>query len=104
MKKKDEAVQHVKCYLQNLKTHSKLPKAIKIDHGKEFLNDQMKSWLDENGLDIQVTAPYSPSQNGIAERMNRTLVELGRAMLKGQDLPEFLSMGLCDCTCIIFTQ
>ena len=50
----------------------------------------MKSWLDENGLDIQAMAPYSPSQNGIAECMNRMLVELGRTMLKGQDLPEFL--------------
>ena len=37
-----------------------------------------------------MTAPYSPSQNGIAERMNRTLVELSRAMLRAQDLPEFL--------------
>ena len=90
LKKKTEAVEHVKYYMQNLKTHSKPPKAIKIDRGKEFLNDQLKTWLDENGLDIQATAPYSPSQNGIAERMNRTLVELGQAMLKGQDLPEFL--------------
>ena len=90
LKKKTEAVEHVKYYMQNLKTHSKPPKTIKIDRGKEFLNEQLKTWLDENGLDIQATAPYSPSQNGIAERMNRTLVELGRAMLKGQDLPEFL--------------
>ena len=50
----------------------------------------MKTWFTENGLDIQTTAPYSPSQNGIAERMNRTLVELGRAMIKGQNLPEFI--------------
>lgn len=34
--------------------------------------------------------PYSPSQNGVAEQMNRTLVELGHAMIKGQNLPEFL--------------
>ena len=34
--------------------------------------------------------PYSPSQNGIAEQMNRTLVELTHAMIKGQDVPEFL--------------
>ena len=90
LKRKDEAVQHVKNYIQALKTHRKSPKAIKIDWGKEFLNEVLKTWLDTEGLDIQVTAPYSLSQNGIAERMNRTLVELGCAMLKGQDLSEFL--------------
>src|ERR1700678_855968 len=35
-----------------------------------------------------MTAPYSPSQNGIAEWMNRTLVELAQAMMQG--LPAFL--------------
>ena len=50
----------------------------------------MKSYLDNRGLDIQATAPYSPSQNGIAEHINQTIVELGRAMLKGQNLPKFL--------------
>jgi len=39
---------------------------------------------------MQLTAPYSPSQNGVAERMNRTLVELARAMLTDSKLPEFL--------------
>ena len=37
-----------------------------------------------------MTAPYSPSQNGVAERMNGTLVELARTMISAQDLPEFL--------------
>ena len=37
-----------------------------------------------------MTAPYSPSQNGVAECMNRTLVELVRAMLTDSKLPEFL--------------
>jgi len=35
-------------------------------------------------------APYSPSQNGIAEHINQTLVELVHAMLTAKDLPEFL--------------
>ena len=70
LKMKDEAAQHVKNYIQALKTHGKSLKAIKIDHEKEFLNEILKTWLDTKGLDIQATVPYSPSQNGIAERMN----------------------------------
>ena len=90
LKRKDEAVQHVKNYIQALKTHKRSLMAIKIDRGKEFLNEALKTFLDIKGLDIQATAPYSPSQNGIAERMNCTLVESGHTMLRGQDLPEFL--------------
>ena len=40
-------------------------------------------------MEVQMTAPYSPSQNGVAERMNRTLVELAHAMITGSGLPEF---------------
>ena len=90
LKKKEDATKHVKNYLTYLKTQNKLPKAMRVDRGSEFINQTLKAWFDENGLEIQTTAPYSPSQNGIAERMNRTLVELARAMIKGQNLPEFL--------------
>ena len=65
-----------------------MPRAIHIDRGKEFVNDELQKWCKQNGLEIQMTAPYSPSQNGVAERMNCTLVELARAMIKG--CPEFL--------------
>jgi Reverse transcriptase (RNA-dependent DNA polymerase)/GAG-pre-integrase domain/Integrase core domain len=90
LKKKDEAAKQIQNYLTYLKTQEKSPKAIRIDRGSEFLNQPLKLWFSENGLEFQTTAPYSPSQNGTAERMNRTLVELGRAMMKGQNLPEFL--------------
>ena len=88
LKKKSEAADKVKNYLAHLTSHNRKPKAIRIDRGKEFLNERLSAWCQEKGIDIQLTAPYSPSQNGVAERMNRTLVELARAMLRGS--PEFL--------------
>ena len=45
--------------------------------------------VDRN-IQLQLTAPYSPPQNRVAERMNRTLVELARVMLADSKLPEFL--------------
>ena len=39
---------------------------------------------------VEYTAPYSPSHNGVAERQNRTLVELARAMINAQKLPFWL--------------
>ena len=63
---------------------------IRVDHGTEFINRKLQNWCHENGMTIEKTAPYSPSQNGVAERMNRTLVELARSMIVGAKLPEFL--------------
>src|SRR5262245_7803220 len=90
LKEKTEAAQGVINYLAHLITQGRTPKAIQIDRGKEFVNEKLDKWCKNKGIDIRLTAPYSPSQNGVAERMNRTLVELGRAMLTAQDLPEFL--------------
>ena len=90
LKEKSDAAQGVIDYLTHLTTQGRKPKAIQIDGGKEFVNETLKGWCRARGIEIHMTAPYSPSQNGVAERMNRTLVELSRTMLRAQDLPEFL--------------
>ena len=70
LKKKTEAADKIKNYIMQLISHNRKPKAICIDRGREFLNEQLSAWCHEKGMNIEVTAPYSPSQNGIAERMN----------------------------------
>jgi transposase InsO family protein len=70
LKRKIEAAKKVKEYLAYLKAQGKNLKAIRIDCGKEFVNEELDSWCHEHGIEIQKTAPYSPSQNGVAERMN----------------------------------
>ena len=76
LKAKSQASDHVKAYLTYLQNRGRKPQAICVDRGKEFINEDLKSWCHQKGIEINQTAPYSPSQNGIAERMNRTLVEL----------------------------
>ena len=44
----------------------------------------------ENGIIHQITTPYSPQQNGIAERKNQTLKEMMNAMLINSGLPQNL--------------
>ena len=90
LKKKDEASIRVKNYMTHLKSCGRIPLAMRIDQGMEFLNDPLVDWCHEHGIDLEPTAPYSPSQNGVAERMNRTLVELTCAMIRGRCSPEFL--------------
>jgi len=77
-------------YMTYLKAWGKTPCAICTDRGMEFVNETLREWCHSQGIELQVMAPYSPSQNGVAERMNRTLVELACAMLMALELPEFL--------------
>lgn len=43
-------------------------KRIKCDRGKEFLNEELKSFLQSNGMHDETSAPYTPQQHGNAER------------------------------------
>nr|AAK82436.1 putative polyprotein [Oryza sativa Japonica Group] len=56
-------------------------KNIRNDNGKEFKNTCIESFLDEEGIKHEFSAPYSSQQNGVAERKNRTLIEMARTML-----------------------
>ncbi|KAI3655909.1 hypothetical protein MP638_003672, partial [Amoeboaphelidium occidentale] len=65
-------------------------KTFRSDRGGEFLNHQLKSFFAENGITHQFAAPYTPEQNGVAERYNRTLFESARASLFSTSLPTAL--------------
>ena len=84
LKRKGEAMQAVQNYFTHLTTHGKTPRAMHTGRGTEFGNDALQTWCKEKGIDNQLMAPYSPSQNGIAERANQTLVELAQAMIMAQ--------------------
>jgi len=78
-------------YIASLETKfGRTPKAIRVDNGREFINEESSKWFADKGIEVQTTAPYSPSQNGVAERFNRTIMELARAMLTARALPNYL--------------
>lgn len=56
-------------------------KMLRSDGAGEYLSKQFNEWLGEEGIQRQVSAPYSQQQNGVSERYNRTVVESARAML-----------------------
>jgi hypothetical protein len=91
LKEKGAATDAVKSHSSKIKLRKgKCPTYFRFDNGKEYVNEKMKTWAASEGITIETTAPYSPSQNGIAERFNRTLMELARAMLIAKQLPVFL--------------
>ncbi|GJW52064.1 retrovirus-related pol polyprotein from transposon TNT 1-94 [Tanacetum coccineum] len=58
-------------------------KQIKTNNGTEFRNHKLESFYDEKGISQNFSSPYTPEQNGIAERKNKTLIEASRTMLNG---------------------
>jgi len=65
-------------------------KALRADNGGEYVNESVKSYLNKFGITMENTAPYTPEQNGKAERENRTIVECARTMLHAKNLPKKL--------------
>jgi hypothetical protein len=55
--------------------------ARRSDSGSEFKNYTLNDFLSEEGIHHQYSAAYTPQQNGVAERKNRTLMDMARSML-----------------------
>ena len=62
-------------------------KVLRTDSGGEYTSKEFEGYLMAEGVRHELTIPKTPEQNGVAERMNRTLVEAARAMLVGANLP-----------------
>lgn len=60
------------------------------DNGLEFVNKEVQNLFEKRGITHQTTVPYTPEQNGKAERENRTLIESARTMLCAAGLPKKL--------------
>ncbi|KAE8969014.1 hypothetical protein PR001_g27622 [Phytophthora rubi] len=56
-------------------------RCVRSDNGGEYVNKQFGDYFAAHGIVHQTSTPYTPQQNGLAERMNRTLVEMARSML-----------------------
>jgi hypothetical protein len=56
-------------------------KKIRSDNGTKFKNSQIEDFLEEEGIKHEFSSPYTPQQNGVVERKNRTLLDTTRTML-----------------------
>ena len=63
-------------------------KTLYSDNGGECTSKEFEDYLKKNGICHEHTVPKSPEQNGVAERMNWTLVETVRAMLSDSKPPK----------------
>ena len=91
LKKKDEVFAALQKFLALVENQSgKKVKALRSDNGGEYVSHEFKNFCNQKGIKQQFTVPYNPAQNGVAERMNRTIQERVTSMLSMANLaPEF---------------
>lgn len=79
---KDEVIQNFKNFkLMVEKQSEKKIKILRSDGGGEYTSH------DSSGIKHEIIAPYTPQHNGMAERINRTIMNMTRCMLKEKRLP-----------------
>ena len=54
---------------------------LRSDNGGEYTSKYFEKYLQENGIKHQKTVPYNPQENGVAECMNQTLLNMVRSMI-----------------------
>ncbi|WVZ58847.1 hypothetical protein U9M48_009073, partial [Paspalum notatum var. saurae] len=102
MEFKDEAFGFVRDLVLRLRNEShKAMRAIRSDNGGEFKNSRFKSFCLDQGLEHQFSSPYTPPQNGVVERKNRTLVEMARTMLDEHRTPRCFWPEAVNTACYI---
>lgn len=88
LKKKSQTTQALVDFVESIKTKfNKKLQVFRSDRGGEYVNNELKDYLNAQGIKVQYTASYTPQQNGVAERKNRTLIEAVRTMLADACLP-----------------
>ena len=61
-------------------------KTLRTNRGREYLSKKFKDLCDEKGISRQLTILGTPQQNGVAERSNRTLLDMVRSMMAQANL------------------
>ena len=62
-------------------------KVLRTDNGGEYMSTEFETFLKAEGIKHEYSISKTPEQNGVSERMNRTLVEAVRSMLDDSKLP-----------------
>ena len=66
--------------LVEIQTGKKI-KVLRSDNGGEYASDELIDFCTTEGIKREMTVPYNPEQNGVAERKNRSIIGAARLMI-----------------------
>jgi hypothetical protein len=88
LKSKDEVFNKFKEFKALIKNLSKRKiKILRSDNGGEYTSKEFLNFYKGVRIKKELTTPYNPQQNGVAERKSRTIMEAVKIMIHDQDLP-----------------
>ena len=75
-------------------------KCLRSDNGGEYCSKEFDSYCSHNGIHREKTVPRTPQENGVPERMNRTIMELERCIILHEGFPlqfwvDFVDTTIC---------
>ena len=89
--RKSEALSTFVCWRSHAEKESGYTlKAVRSDHGSEFTSHGFVDFCSEFGIRRELANVGTPSENGVVERKNQTVVEMARTLLEHRSLPRFL--------------
>ncbi|GJW52503.1 gag-pol polyprotein [Tanacetum coccineum] len=105
IKKKSDVFEVFKVYKARVKLDSgKKIKCLRTNNGGEYTGDEFDTFCRQEGIKRQFTTAYTPQQNGVAERMNRTLLERARAMLATASLGKSFWAEAVNTACYVINR
>lgn len=86
VKSKSEALRCFKEYTAMVEAVHGRIQTLRTDNGGEYTSKAFSAFCKEKGIQRQLTVPYTPEQNGVAERSNGLLLDMARSMLSDSGL------------------
>ncbi|GJW20431.1 retrovirus-related pol polyprotein from transposon TNT 1-94 [Tanacetum coccineum] len=84
LKKKSHASETIMSFIKRVENQNDIKvKQLRTDNGTEFRNSILVNFCDDKGISQNFSSPYTPEQNGVAKKKNKTLIEAARTMLFG---------------------
>ncbi len=105
LKAKDEALEKYKVWKALVENQYGFKlKCLGTDNGLEFCNKEFESFCQSHGIKRHKIVRFTPQQNGLAERMNRTLVDKTRCLLVNSKLPKSFWAEAVNTTCYLVNR
>nr|GEV50093.1 retrovirus-related Pol polyprotein from transposon TNT 1-94 [Tanacetum cinerariifolium] len=105
IKKKSDLFEVFKVYKTRVELDfEKKIKCLRTNNESEYTSDEFDTFCKQEGIKRQFTRAYTPQQNGVAERMNRTLLERARAMLATASLEKSFWAEAVNTSCYVINR
>ncbi|GAA0184262.1 hypothetical protein LIER_31550 [Lithospermum erythrorhizon] len=105
MKQKSDAFKHFKDWKTLVENQTgKKVKRLRTDNGLEFCSSEFDEFGKAEGIARHHTVRHTPQQNGVAERMNQTLLERTRCMLSNAGLTRMFWAEAVNTACYLINR